>query len=119
MASPLEGSIRKAIGKGMQGLFLPGTIARDVPRTSSTEEFDPLPPVTKTYACKAVVDNYSAFRLASGLIQAGDRKILVLAEGLEVDPKPGDRITVRGATYTAVEVATDPAQAVWVIQGRS
>ncbi|WP_156332363.1 MULTISPECIES: hypothetical protein [Rhodopseudomonas] len=52
-------------------------------------------------------------------MQANDRQVLVLAASLSgVTPLPGDRVAVRGVTFTANATSTDPATAVWEIQGR-
>ncbi len=53
----------------------------------------------------------------------GDRKVLILAKSLAVQPVVNSRVTPRigqyaGVQFTVVNVSTDPAAAVWTLQGR-
>lgn len=116
MSGLLQGGIAKTVGAAFKGLFLDATLRRDGPTTGPA--YDPTPGAPATYACKAIVETYSAFYRAQGLVEANDRKVLVLAASLGVRPLPGDRITVSGITFTAQNVSTDPAEAVWTVQGR-
>lgn len=100
----------------MSGLFLDATLTRDGPTTGPA--YDPTPGVPVSYACKAIVEAYSKYYRANGLVDAKDRRVLVLANSLGLKPQPGDRITVSGITFTAQEVSTDPAEAVWTVRGR-
>jgi len=117
MTSPLSGSLAKTIGSAFKGLFLDAVLTRETPGTGG-DPFDPPPPVVTTYPCKAIVEGYSDYFKKNGLVDAKDRKVLVLAASLDVTPEPGDRITVQNVTFTAVTVATDPATAVFEVQGR-
>lgn len=118
MASPLEGSLARTIGSAMRGLFMDAVLTRDVvPSSPAYDPFDPPAPVPVEYSCKAIVENYAdKFRL-EGLIAANERKVLILATSLSVRPRPQDRITIRGITFTVVDVKTDPAEAVWECRG--
>lgn len=117
MVSPLEGGIKRTVARSFRKLFLDATLERDV-STPGAEPWDP--PVTSTteYSCKAIVDQYEErFRL-EGTVQAGDRKVLVLADTLSTDPQANDRITIRSETFTVISVATDPAKATWELMAR-
>lgn len=116
MASLLEGGLAKTVGSAMTALFLPAVLTRDVPATGG-DPFDPPAPTPQSYACRAIVERYAERFRVEGLVQQNERKVLVLANGLGVRPQPGDRITVRGITFTAIDVSTDPAEAVWEIKG--
>jgi hypothetical protein len=117
MTSPLSGSLARTIGSAMRSLFLDATLLRDVPAVA-TEAFDPPAPTEAIYTCKAIVEGYAErFRL-DGTVSAGDRKVLILATSLSVTPAAGDRVMIRGITFTIIEVGTDPAQAVWECKGR-
>lgn len=70
------------------------------------------------HACKAIVDQYSAFRRQADGIPANDRRIIVLGHGLTVDPKPGHTITAEGRDWSVIDVSRDPAGASWELQGR-
>lgn len=120
MASPLAGSLAATINSAMSSLFLDAVYTVDVPGVSSpdVDSFDPPAPVPTDYPCKAIVENYSErFRL-DGTVKQTDRKVLILARSLSVKPEIGGRVTIGGITFTAIDVATDPATAAWEVQGR-
>ncbi len=118
MTSPLEGSLAKTIGKAFAATFYAATLTR-ITKTGGNG-YDPASGSTSSvdYPCKGMVDVYSAYDIASGVVEVNDRRILVLATSLSIVPKVDDTITIRGATYRVINVATDPATAVWTIQGR-
>jgi hypothetical protein len=117
MTSLLEGGLAKTIGSAFKTLFLDAVLTRETPGEGG-DPFDPPAPVVTTYGCKAIVEGYSDYFKKNGLVDAKDRKVLVLAASLDVTPEPGDRVTVQNVTFSVVTVATDPATAVWEIQGR-
>lgn len=118
MTSPLEGSLAKSIYKGMKGLFLDATIIRDtLPAGSPDAPFDPLAPTQSMFSCKAIVETYSDFYKLNGLVKDTDRKFIILTQSLSITPAPGDRITIRGQTYTLYSVEADPALATWTCKG--
>lgn len=57
---------------------------------------------TSTYSCRAVFQDYSNFERDGTLILAGDRKVLVAAKGLSIEPQPGDKLIDGLDTYTVV-----------------
>lgn len=118
MASPLEGALARQVGSAFKALFLPATLTRDVvPSSPAYDPFDPPAPVPVEYPCKAIVEAYAdKFRL-EGLVAANERKVLILATSLSVRPQPQDRVTIRGITFTVVDVKTDPAEALWECRG--
>jgi hypothetical protein len=101
----------------MKGLFLDATLTRDVDGTI-TDPADPPAPSATDYTCKAIVETYSDYFRKNGLVDAKDRKVLILADSLSVTPAPNDRVTISGVTFTVMEVDTDPATAVWECKGR-
>lgn len=117
MTSPLSGSLAKTVGSAFKTLFLDASLARDVP-VISPDPADPLPPQEATYPCKGIVEGYSDYYKTNGLVDAKDRKVLILATSLGIRPEPGDRVTIRGITFTLQDVSTDPAEAVWTCRGR-
>jgi len=117
MVSPLEGSIRRTIGKAMASIFFPVTIIRTVPGDGPV--WDPGPSVDVEYRCKGFVDTYSDFYLATGNVLSSDRKIVVLTDTLTISPEIGDRVRARGQTFSVLNVATDPAEATWTLQART
>src|SRR5262245_21221785 len=121
MTSPLEGSLATTICKAMKSLSIDATLLRDGATTATNSPdlaFDPAEPTTSEHSCLAVVETYGAMLRASGVIKSNERKVLILANSLDVTPVPNDRITVRGITFTILEVMTDPALAVWECKGR-
>lgn len=127
MTSPLAGSLAKTIGKAMSGLFLDAVLTRAV--HAAPDPLEPWTPGTSTdtdYPCKAIHEEWSAYHRQGGLVLSSDRRVLVLASTVAVEPAPGDRITIRGETFTIVEqgsgqpaVSTDPAKATWVLRCRT
>ena len=87
--------------------------------------YDPTPGAPTTYTCKAIHDTWSAYYRASGLVEANDQRILVLATTLATTPQLGDTIALEGMTLRVVSdgggqpgVSSDPAFAVWVLRCR-
>jgi hypothetical protein len=128
MTSPLAGSLAKTIGKAMQGLFLDAELVREVDGVVNPDRpFDPPARTEKRFPCKAIHDEFSSTLLAGGLVNADDVKVLILAASLSVTPQSGDRVVIRGKTFTIVPgggsdgkkaaVSTDPAMAVWECRG--
>lgn len=114
MASPLAGSLRKTIGKAMKALFLPGTISV----SSTTAGAEPWKVGAQTwtdYPCRMIHEEYSERLKIEGLVNESNRKFLVLADGLSIEPAAGNRVTFQGKTYTVRDVSTDPARAAWVL----
>lgn len=120
MASPLEGALAAQIYTGMKFLFLAATLTRDEPAASSPDydPADPPEPTSTDYTCKAIVETYSERMRAEGLVHVKDRKVLILANSLSVRPRTNDRVTISGITFLVMNVETDPATAVWTLQGR-
>ncbi len=127
MTSPLAGGLAKTIGRAMSGFFLDAVLTRTVyAAPDPLEPWAPGDPTETTFACKAIHEEWSAYHRQGGLVLSGDRRVLVLASTLAVEPAPGDRITIRGETFTIVEqgsgqpaVSTDPAKATWVLRCRT
>lgn len=112
----LEGSLAKTIGSAFKGLFLDAVLTRETPGTGG-DPFDPPPPVVTTYPCKGLVEAYSDYFRKNGLVDAADRKVLILATSLDVKPQAGDRVTIQHITFTLSEISTDPATAVYECRG--
>ena len=71
-----------------------------------------------SYPCKALVDDYSDFRRSSAGIPATDRKIIILAASLSVEPSVGHTVTAEGRDWQIIALTRDPAVATWEVQGR-
>lgn len=116
MSSPLEGGLAKTIGSALKTLFLDAVLTRETPAEGG-DPFDPPAPVVTQHECKAIVEAYSDYFRKNGLVDAADRKVLILATSLNVKPQAGDRVTIQHITFTLQEVSTDPATAVWECKG--
>lgn len=111
-------SLPATINSAFKGLFYDAVLTVDVPQ-DSPDPSDPLPPVSTPYPCKAYVEKYSAYYRANSLVEASDRKVIVLANSLAVEPVNGARITVNGITFTIIAYDDGGSnRSVWEIQGR-
>jgi len=121
MVSPLQGALAARIGRAFANIFYEATVQR----TLMTGPIDPGKPqtpgarTTVSYPCKGIVDTYSDYAIAETLVDAQDRKILILATSISIEPTDGDRVVIRGETYMIISVKTDPAKAVWELQCRA
>lgn len=116
----LDGGLSRTIGRAMSGLFLDATLKRDA-LAAGSDAFDPGAVTTTEYTCKAIHEEWGTYHHAAGLVRQGERKVLILAHSLSVEPAPGDRIVIRDEVFTVCDsgsgqraVTTDPAKAVWV-----
>jgi hypothetical protein len=122
----LDGDIADIVNTSMDFMFLDAVLTRDVPGVIG-DPADPAPPTQTTFACKAIEDEYETFARAQGLVSETDISVLILANSLATDPKPLDRITIRGKTVTIIPggsggipaVKSDPARATWSCRCRS
>lgn len=119
VTSPLQGMIARAINNGMRGLFYDAVLTRTTPSVDPSQPWVQLDSTTTEYTCKAIVEQYSNYQIANGLVDVDDRKILILVNSLDVEPVIStDTITILGMIYQLISpVKTDPARAVWEIRG--
>lgn len=76
---------------------------------------------TLEYPCKAVVSNYSESVLNGSAIKQGDKKIIVAASGLAIEPAVTDVIVCNSVAYNIVAVSVvSPAGTpiIYVLQAR-
>lgn len=117
----LDGDIAALVSDGLDAADLPLDLTLTRTTAGQSDPAQPWVPTQDTvtsYACRGFEDSYSAYYIANGLVQEGDRKIAVLAQSLSITPQPGDQITSRGQTFTVIGVKTDPARALWECQAR-
>ena len=122
--SPLLGSLAKAIGAGMKGMFYPATY--DVDGAATGAAYDPTIGAAVVYPCLIIEDSFSEYEWVGGLVKESDRMVMVLATSLAVTPVVGGRITSQGVILTIYSegagraaVTTDPARAVWTLRCRT
>lgn len=66
--------------------------------------------------CKGFDEQIDTSQQTGTKVEAGDWRVLVLAESLSVTPKAGDQIVTRdGRTVTVKNVGSDPAKATWTL----
>ena len=124
MTSALETAIARAAGLSFGRHFLPATLTRETPGAPNPQTpWEPGAPVVNNYPCRAIHDEWGSAWLAAGLVSVGDAKLLILAVSLEVEPKPGDVVTITGRGTWMItgdkSVQTDPARAVWTCIARA
>jgi len=117
----LDGEIKQIAYDALKEIFLDGTLIR-----KDEGSYDPKSASFSggsgetTYSLKAIIEDYSDYSHAEGLVQHGDRKILVLAQSLSVTPQQDDMITVDSSErFQVIAIERDPAGALWEIQGRT
>lgn len=111
-------SLPATINSAFKNIFYDAVMTVDViPTSPPYDPADPPAPVAVSYSCKAIVESYSDYFRKNGLVDAKDRKVLILANSVAVKPAAGNRITIQGITFTIQEVSTDPATAVWECRG--
>lgn len=105
------------VAEALDDVFRP--VVLKVPGVSTPDGqggFTPGEPTS--HPCKALVDDYSDFRRSSAGIPATDRKIIILAASLSVEPAVGHTITAEGRDWQIIALTRDPAVATWEVQGR-
>lgn len=116
----IAGIAAKALGSKL----LPVTLTVVTPGTRNTADLTAgTGPTTVDYACRGLIEDYKAGAVDGTQIQFGDRKVLILGKTINAGntaPKPGDRVTIEGRTYTIVPkgVGRDPAAATYSCQVR-
>lgn len=118
MPSPLQGGIAKTIGKALGGVMYPVTLSRVTDSVYDPDTATVIPGTSESFPARGMVDNWGAYHLANQLVQAGDRKVTILAASLSTTPAAGDAVTADGQTWQVIAVQSDPAKAVWTLQVR-
>ena len=94
----LLGGAGASFGSGQ----LNGTLTRVTGRTGPS--YAPTGETTATYTFVCLWGAFTAEERFAGLVQDGDHRLEVGAASLTVEPRPGDSVTVQGATYVVKEV---------------
>jgi hypothetical protein len=116
----LEGPLAAKIGKAFASIFYPCTLTRSTPAAPDpAAPWAPGEPETTAYPCLGMVEAYSDYAIANSIVDAQDRKVMILASSLTIVPTDLDTVTIRGASYRVLQVKTDPGRAVWELRVRS
>lgn len=117
--SILTGDLGAEIGEAMLDAGLWEDVIVTVATPGGGPPHDPEPPTLTDHPCKGFVDSFTDQYLASGLVQTGDVKVNIIGVTLDVEPTPGDTVTVRGREYEIIAVSGDPAGALDELHARS
>lgn len=69
---------------------------------------------TTDYTFDGIVDDYSAYEQQNNLIEGGDKKVIAIADSLDVTPEQDDKIE----GYKIINIDPDPSGAMYEIQVR-
>lgn len=78
-------------------------------------------PTTVAHACDGIVKTFDTGLIDGTIVRREDRRISLLIATLTagVEPKPGDKITIQGATYVILDgVERDAAKFMFTCHGR-
>lgn len=118
MTSPLAGSLARQLGRALKPMMLPMTLRR-----VTTGPYDPATGTTSAvetdYPCKGYVDSYNRQLEAAQLVQANDRKVLILSSTLDATPSLSDKLVIDSVSYTIHHISRDAAGATWTLQARA
>ena len=119
MVSILEGELAETISEALIDADIPYdvVVTREVPGDGPA--YDPGPSTYTDYSCKGFTEAFDADYISGGLVQSNDLKVVILAPTLEITLELSDRVTVRGKTYSIINIAPDPALATIALQVRS
>lgn len=111
------------IDASLSDSLLPATLVKFSPGVPSSSMLTAgANPEKKTYPCRGVVTDYSAYEMAQGLVKLGERKILLIANSIASAqvPEPNDQIQIEGGTWRVCEqgVTRDPAAAAYTCKVR-
>jgi len=114
----ISGIINKSIGPGVNACTLIKVSAGTRTTGSLTAGTNP---TTTSHSARGFIDVLSRDRIDGTLVQDGDQMINLVGDSIadSKTPVPGDRITIRGATYNIIKVEVDPADALYMCTCRS
>ncbi len=113
----IAGEIQRAFA----GQLVPLTFTSRTPGTRTTGALTAGTNPTETSgAGEGIIDDYQEREIDGTRVETGDKKILIIGNTiLPLVPKPGDDVTIEGATYRVVRVGRDPAAATYTCQVRN
>lgn len=120
MSSPLEG-LAATVNSAMSFLFFPATLSR--PHRIGPG-YNSVVAAPTLYTCRALVESYDFRFYKENLVPETDRKVMILSASVNpvTDPRLGDTLIVYGPSTETLKLVgepkTDPAKAVWEVQGR-
>lgn len=124
--SILEDELAQIIGDALVDADVPYEMM--VPRTYVEDEkpegwpsWEPWEPEVTTveHSFLGFIDTYSEFLVASGVVNEGDVKIVLIQNRMPFRPELTDVIVARGLTYTILGMSEDPAKATLELRARA
>ena len=103
----LNGQLSAIFNAAFEGIYLPATLHK------GTIAYDEAGNPTSTgtdYPCRAMIDDMSEVARGQAGYTEKERRIMVLADSLDVEPTTSDEITVKGERYAVMDVNSDPAE---------
>lgn len=102
---------------------LKGGLAMLIYRQKQISGGGPLDPdggqVTYTdYKCEGFFDSYSAYEIANTLIEGGDKKVIIIADSLAIEPQSHDMISNGQQSFNIVNIDADPTKSIYEMQVR-
>ena len=83
----------------------------------------PVPGPGTDFPCRGFIEDFSSYDMAQGLVEAGDRKVIILGGTLSTEPLGGigrDQVTVEGKRWSIQRVIDrDPAGATFTLHVRN
>lgn len=119
MTSPLRRSFPKVLAQALSPVLI-DLVYQEVTQVpiDTSKPWEGTTEKVITHACRGFVDSFSRFEIAQSLVQAGDLKVTITADSLDVTPSEKGRIVVDGQTLSIVSVRSDPLGATWEVQAR-
>lgn len=116
--SLLDG-LATTFNSALAGIMYDLTLVRTVQTSGNAWDASSGTQSSTTYTGKGLVELYSNYEIANSMAQATDRKILIMAASLTIEPKPDDVVTINGESFTLVGPGkSDPAKATWEFMGK-
>lgn len=119
--------IAALVNDNLSPALLPVTLVKRGAQTGATRPPGELtrPPAQAadtTHTARGMISDFTPIEFQSSqLLEAGDRKVLLVAESIvpAVEPDSGDTVAIEGVTYRVARVLKrDPAGATYVLQVR-
>ena len=120
MTSRLRGSVPSLVARALDPILV-DLVYQEVTQVPVDPE-KPWEGATErvlVHPCRGIVEGFSRFEVARSVVRATDRKVIIPADTLEVEPTERGRVVVGGETLSVVSVRADPLGATWELQART
>ena len=104
----LNGQLSAVFNRAFAGIYLPATL--HVSGSGYDDAGNPTAGADIDYDCRAMIDDMSEVARAQAGYTERERRIMVLADSVDVVPTTNDSVTVKGERYAIMDVNSDPAE---------